>query len=192
MVPHLFLPLWSWRWIVGILPIVLLYGASANEPIRQFGVYYSVVVIPFLVLGASAGALSLARRLGVSVVRARLIATLAVLSGALLVGSTRGGYSLRPWKAEVRQVSAALSDLGGERLVLVQSGLYPHAGYETRVQLLTPETLRDPNSDGAAVMLAPGLSAYPFRPGELDHLATLSPIREPAAGVVVVRLVTAR
>lgn len=60
--------------------------------------------------------------------------------------------------------------------------------YEARVQLLTPETLRDPNSAGAAVVLAPGISAYPFRPGDLDDLANLTPIRAPGAGVIVVRL----
>ena len=35
--PHLFLSLSAWRWSIGIVPIVLLYGASANEQLRQFG-----------------------------------------------------------------------------------------------------------------------------------------------------------
>jgi hypothetical protein len=188
MVPHLFLPLWSWRWIIGIMPMLLLYGASTNGPLRQFGLYYSVVLVPFLVIGASMGALSLAAWIGADTARARMMASLAVLAGALLVGSTNAGYSLRPWKAEIREVGAAISDLSGERVILVQSGLYPHAGYDARVQLLTPETLRDPRNAGAAVMLAPGISAYPFHPGDLDDLAKLAPVRTAASGLIVVRL----
>ena len=47
--------------------------------------------------------------------------------------------------------------------MLVQSGLYPHAGYEERVQLLTPEALLETQNAGVAVLLAPAISAYPFQ-----------------------------
>jgi hypothetical protein len=33
MAQHLFLPLIGWRWALGIVPIVALYGASANEQV---------------------------------------------------------------------------------------------------------------------------------------------------------------
>ena len=35
------------------------------------------------------------------------MAAVALIAGALLVGSTTEGYSLRPWKQELTQVTAA-------------------------------------------------------------------------------------
>jgi uncharacterized membrane protein len=177
--PHLFLPLIGWRWALGTLPIVALYGASANEQVRAFGIYYAIVLMPFFVLGASAGALSLARRLITNAGHAQLAAAVAVLLGPLLVGSGHRGYSLRPWKPETAAVKDALTQLGPEPRVLVQSGLFPHAGYDERFQLLTPETLGDPRNAGAVLLLARGIGAYPFFGAEMDRIS-----RFPSAGAV--------
>jgi hypothetical protein len=46
--------------------------------------------------------------------------------------------------------------------VLVQSGLYPHAGYDGRVKLLAPHSLDNPWHRGAIVLLAERASPYPF------------------------------
>lgn len=186
--PHLFLPLLGWRWAVGIVPIVVLYGASANEQLRAFGIYYAIVLVPFLVIAASAGALTLFRRLLTNGGYARLAAAAAIVLGALLVGSGDRGYSLRPWKSELAAVPEALERLANEPVVLVQSGLYPHAGYDRRVRLLTPETLKEAKDAGAVVLLAPGVSAYPFRPSDLDDLEKLAPTSPMPEGIVAVRL----
>jgi uncharacterized membrane protein len=188
IVPHLFLPVIGWRWALGIVPIVALYGASANENVRAFGVYYPIVLVPFLVLGASTGALTGARRVTADIGRARIAASVAILLGALVAGSTNASYSLRPWRSETGAVSDALARLAGERAVLVQSGLYPHAGYDQRIQLLTPAALRHPGNAGIAVLLAPKLSAYPFRSADLDALHGLPPIRQMPEGLVAVRI----
>jgi hypothetical protein len=52
--PHLYLRA-GWHWSLGALPIVVLYGASANDQLRSFGIYYAIVLVPFLVLGAASG-----------------------------------------------------------------------------------------------------------------------------------------
>ena len=177
--PHLFLPLLGWRWALGTLPIIALYGASANEQVRAFAIYYAIVLMPFFVLGATTGALALARRLVTNVGQAQLAAAVAVLLGPLLVGSGHRGYSLRPWKPETAAVENALVQLGNEPKVLVQSGLFPHAGYDERFQLLTPETLADPRNAGAVLLLARRIGAYPFFGTEMDRIS-----RFPSAGAL--------
>jgi uncharacterized membrane protein len=185
--PHLFLPLLGWRWALGTLPIVALYGASANEQVRAFAIYYAIVVMPFFVLGASTGALALARRFVTSAGHAQLAAAVAVLLGPLLVGSGHRGYSLRPWKSETAAVKDALAQLGAEPRVLVQSGLFPHAGYDERFQLLTPETLADPQNAGAVLLLARRIGAYPFFGKEMDRISGF-----PSAGVLTGGLLAVR
>lgn len=185
--PHLFLPLVGWRWSIGMLPLVLLYGASANDQVRAFGIYYAIVLVPFLTLAAASAALTVSRWLAADEGRAQIAAAAIVVAGALLVGVSNRGYSLRPWKNEIAAVPDAIAELSDERLVLVQSGLFPNAGYDERLQLLTPETLHDPRNAGAAVLLAPGIGAYPFRGREIRALTQLPPIRPMPPGLVAVR-----
>ncbi|HET9359743.1 MAG TPA: DUF2079 domain-containing protein [Vicinamibacterales bacterium] len=188
ILPHLFLPLVGWRWTLGIAPIVALYGASSNDQLRGYGIYYAVVLIPFLVIGASIGALAIVDRLPIAAARRRPLAALIVLAGALLVGSTSAGYSLRPWRAEVGSVRDLVEQFDGEPVVLVQSGLYPHTGYDERIQLLTPDAVTDAGNAGAVVVLAPAIGAYPFSRADIDALAALPALRPPADGLLAVRL----
>jgi uncharacterized membrane protein len=188
LMPHLFLPLVGWRWTLGILPIVVLHGASDNEQMRAFGIYYAIVLVPFLVIATAAGALVVTSRLWTNPVRARLVASVAILLGALLAGISNAGYSLRPWKAAIGAVPIVLAQLSGEPVVLVQSGLYPHAGYESRIQLLTPEALASPTNAGAAILLAPAVSGWPIPNDQLASLARLPPIAVMPQGLVAVRV----
>ncbi len=187
IVPHLYLPLLGWRWSIGIAPVVLLYGASTNDQLRSFGIYYAIALVPFLVLGAADGARRLADRLGSHQGQARAIAAAVILVGALTAGISNAGYSLRPWKPQVSAVPQMLRDLREERVVLVQSALYPHAGYDERVQLLTNESVVDPRYAGAALLLAPGLSGYPLSAGDLEALSQRPFIALSAEGLLVVR-----
>jgi uncharacterized membrane protein len=187
MVPHLYLPVVGWRWFIGILPVVLLYGASANDQLRSFGIYYAIVLVPFLVLGAAAGARRCASLLIADSARARVMAAAALVLGALLGGISNAGYSLRPWRPEISAVRDALSTVGRDQPVLVQSGLYPHAGYASRVQLLTRDTLNDPQFAGAVLLLAPGLSAYPLTSADTGPLYALPVITRTPSGVIAVR-----
>ncbi len=187
LVPHLFLPLAGWRWTLGLVPIVVLYGASDNEQIRAFGIYYSIAIMPFLVIGAAAGALTVTRRFFRNPDRGRLVAAVAIVLGALVAGITDAGYTLRPWKSEVAAVPDAIAQLSGEPIVLVQSGLYPHAGYEARVQLLTAAALADPANAGAALLLAPSVNGYPLSKDNVAALAELPPIAVVPGGLVAVR-----
>jgi hypothetical protein len=72
--------------------------------------------------------------------------------------------------------------------VLVQSGLYPHTGYDERIQLLTPDALTDADNAGAVVVLAPAIGAYPFSRADIDALAALPALRPPADGLLAVRV----
>jgi len=170
LMPHALLPPVGWRWFVGILPIVVLYGASSNTQVRDFGIYYAMVTVPFLVLGSTIGALTVMQRLFARDAAARIAAALVVFLAALLVYGDRAGYSLRPWRAEVSATPRLVETLSPDRPILVQSALYPHAGYDSRVVLLTPETLTDPTYAGAVTLIAPALNAYPFGKGELDRV----------------------
>ena len=188
LVPHLFLPLVGWRWTLGIIPIVLLYGASDNEQLRSYGIYYAIVLVPFLVIGTAAGALAVTQRLFKNHIGARLVAATAMVLGALLAGITNAGYSLRPWRAEIAATPLAIAQLAAEPVVLVQSGLYPHAGYDRRIQLLTPEALTSPQNAGGTVLLAPAISAWPISSDAVASLARLAPIGSMPRGLVAVRL----
>ena len=189
--PHLFLPLVGWKWALGVVPTILIYGASANQQVRDFGIYYSIVLVPFLVIAASSGALTVTRRLINNGGHAQLAAASIVLLGSLLVGSWHRGYSLRPWKASIAALPGALSTFSSEPIVLVQSGLFPHAGYDTRFKLLTPETLSDPRHAGVPVILAERNGAYPFKKEDLAGLRALPPIRALRGGLIAVRLPSA-
>jgi uncharacterized membrane protein len=186
IVPHLYLPLVGWRWFIGIVPVVLLYGASDNEQLRSFGIYYAIVLVPFLVLGAAAGAQRCAGAFIRNRGRAAAMAGAAVMFGALAGGIADAGYSLRPWKAEIASVPGMLETLGEDRVVLVQSGLYPHAGYAPHVQLLTRDTLRDPRYAGAVLVLARRVSAYPLSADETAALYALPAIARSDSGLVAV------
>jgi uncharacterized membrane protein len=187
LLPHALLPLAGWRWVLGILPLVALYGASANVQIRDFGVYYSIVIVPFLVLSSAFGALAVARAVLGREAPARIAAAATVALAALLVYGDRAGYSLRPWRPEVAAAHRVVERLASERSILVQSALYPHTGYDSRVVMLTRETLRDAQYRGAATLLAPALNAYPFTKGELDALAAGGRSTAADGGIVIVR-----
>jgi uncharacterized membrane protein len=184
--PHLYLPFVGWRWFVGALPIVILYGASANEQLRSFGIYYAIVLVPFLVLGAAAGARRITELVSGGA-RVRVVAAAVVVIAAMAGSLSTGGYSLRPWKQVIARLPQVIESLNAEKSVLVQSGLYPHAGYDARVQLLTNETLEDPRFAGAAIVLAPGLSAYPFDANGLAPLLLLPEVLRTREGLLVVR-----
>ena len=194
LLPHLFLPVVGWRWAIGLVPLVAIYGASDNEQVRAFGIYYAVVLVPFLVIAASSGALFFARLIFAQEGRAQLAAAMVVVSGALLVGSWHRGYSLRPWKSEVAAMPEVVRQLAREPVVLVQSGLFPHAGYDERFKLLTPETLSDSRHDNAVVLLARGIGAYPFpsrrrlKDEELNELLKLPAVLPVTSGIAAVRL----
>lgn len=187
LMPHALLPLIGWRWIAGILPLVILYGASSNSQVRDFGIYYSMVTVPFLTLGSAFGALVVARALLAHDATARVAAASVVFLAAALVYGDRAGYSLRPWRSEVAATPGVIASLASEPVVLVQSALYPHAGYDGRLVLLTRETLSDPKYSGAIALLAPALNAYPFEKGQLDALAQRGQSTPGSGGIVIVR-----
>ena len=116
LAPHLFLPLFAWRWSVAVLPILVLFAASTNPQIREFGIYYAIPLVPFLVPAASLGALAAARRVMRDERSARVAAAAIVLAGAVVVYGDRAGYMLRPWKPEVSATPGVVRALAGERL----------------------------------------------------------------------------
>ena len=181
--PFLFLPLVGWRWSVGTLPLVVIFAASANDQVRAFGIYYAIYLVPFFALAAADGARTLAGRV-LPPAKAVPVAATVVTLGALVVGP---GYALRSWRAEVAEVPSAIELLRNEKTVLVQSALYPHAGYEARIQLLTPRALADPANRDAAVLIAPDLRRYPFADVEFNPLLNRPAIFQLPGGLRAVR-----
>jgi uncharacterized membrane protein len=186
ILPHLYLPIIGWRWVIGMVPIVVLYSASANDQLRSFGIYYAISVVPFLVLGTARGAERLSVLLIPHRAHARTIAAAVIMCGALVAGISNAGYVLRPWKEQVTALPAFLRTLDREQALLIQSGLYPHAGYESRVQLLTPETLKEARYRGATIVLAPGVNGFPFTSAELEELEQLPRVAQ-GHGLIAVR-----
>jgi hypothetical protein len=168
--------------------MVAIYSAASDPQLHMFGIYYAVILVPFLTVAASIGASDLTGRVLARTRYTQVAAAILILSGALLVGSGDRGYSLLPWKSEVAAVPDALAQLADERVVLVQSGLYPHSGYDARIQLLTPSTLRDANHAGAAVLVAPAIGSYPFQVDDIRKMSQLPPIGSMPGGLVAVRI----
>ena len=183
----MFLPIIGWRWLIGVLPLVLVYGASDNEQVRTFGIYYAVPLIPFLVLGSAAGARSLAAVFWVAP-RAEVMASYLVVLSALTVGL---GYSVRPPRPELNAVKRALATLETDPFSS-RAGCYPHAGYGSTVKLLAPHILHYPQNREPVILLAPALSAYPFTKGQRDCLELLPQVAKMPDGLLAVRSISAR
>jgi uncharacterized membrane protein len=188
LLPFLFLPLLGWRWTIGILPTVALYSASTDEQVRSFALYYAIALVPFLTLAAATGGLRVATRVLKNPAHARLATAVMLVLSVVLIGGGSRGYSLRAWRPEVGAVAKALPILSAERRVLVQSSLYPHVGYDSRLQLLTPDAIGNPANAGAAVLLAPALGAFPFVSDELATTRGLAPFGQLPGGLVLARL----
>ena len=82
----------------------------------------------------------------------------------------------------------ALARLGGYDAVLVQGGLYPHAGYDAHVQLLTPHDVRALEGKRVAILLARRGSTYPLKQEEWKCLIDLPPLASMPDGLLAVPL----
>jgi hypothetical protein len=80
-----------------------------------------------------------------------------------------------------------LASLKQERLILVGSDLYPHAGYAANTQLLTPDTLQARDSAGAAVVLTTHRDSYPFTEQALQEIRRLPTMAEGSGTLLVLR-----
>jgi uncharacterized membrane protein len=187
ILPTLFLSFIGWRWMLAMAPMVAVYATASDLQLRGFGIYYSIVLVPFLTVAGSIGAMRLSMRMMRNSCYTRIAAATLILAGALLVGSGNGGYSLQPWRSEIAAVPEALTHLATERVVLVQSSLYPHTGYDGRIQLLTPSTLRDPTHAGAVVLVAPAMGTYPFEADDILRISQLPTIHS-IRGLIAVRI----
>ena len=187
LMPHALLPLIGWRWIAGILPLVILYGASSNSQVRDFGIYYSMVTVPFLTLGSAFGALVVARAL------------LARERG----GPRRGGIGRVPRRRAGLRRSRGLQPASLE----VRSGRDARRHREPGVRAGGPRAERAVSArglrrtprpadardaerseyGGAIALLAPALNAYPFEKGQLDALAQRAQPTPGSGGIVIVR-----
>jgi uncharacterized membrane protein len=187
IVPHLYLPLIGWRWMIGVVPMVILYGSSSNEQLRSFGIYYAIVLVPFLVLGAAAGAQRLTGWLWAGRNRARVAASFAVVCGlcsrASRMPATACGHGSRKW----RPCRASWRVLRRSAPCWFKAAFIRTPDTSSRVQLLTKDTLRDPRYAGAAILLAPRVSGYPLTPDELAALSRLPVVTSTPDGVLIVR-----
>ena len=156
--PLLFLPLAGPEGLVAALPQLVPYGAADYRQLRDFAIYYSLSVLPFLFIGAEYGLARLARTLPRRRFGAFLVLAVCALDGA--------GYTFPRANPARREVEPTLATLGA-RPVRVQDTLYPHAGYAGNRRVLDKA---HPLVAGEAVLLAPGSSPYPFTAAEMAAL----------------------
>ena len=139
--PLLLLPLAGPEGLVAALPALVPYAAADYRPLRAFSLYYSMPVLPFLLVGATYGI----ARLAASASRRRL-AALAVLAACALDGA---GYTFPRANHMGTEIAPALASLGA-RPARIQGSLYPRAGYSTHRRALD-----------RARPLAPSSRSYP-------------------------------
>ncbi len=160
-VPHLLeplvlTPLAGPEGLVAALPALVPYGAADSRQLRDFALYYSMAVLPFLYIAASYGL----RRVAGTPIRMR-VGALIVLCMCALDGGSYTFQRPSPARAEIGPALASL----GDRPVRVQGTLYPHAGYASRRRVLDKT---HPIDHREAVLLAPATNPYPFTPAEMD------------------------
>jgi len=154
-----FLPIAGPEALLASLPALVPCAAADFEPLRRFGIYYSLPVLPFVFAAAAFGIARLAphRR------RRRLLAFL-VLAVSSLDGAS---YTFRWASPARRDLAAVLESLGGQPAA-IQGTLYPHAGYSAAWRPLETGLVRPRE----AVVLAPATDAYPLTKAELASLET--------------------
>jgi hypothetical protein len=150
-----------------ILPIVMLYAASANPQLKEFGIYYAIPLVPFLVPGASFGALAVTRRFTGNERTARAHIVGIVLLAAIVVYGDRAGYSLRPWKPEIRAMPVVMRARGRARRASCRA-VSIRMPVTIRKPCWTPETLRDPRSP-VRLPIAPRAARIRFDPASWIH-----------------------
>lgn len=148
--PLLLLPLAGPEGLAAALPALVPYGAADFRQLREFALYYSMPVLPFLFVGAAYGL----RRMTATLPQRR-VAALLVLCVCALDG---GSYTLRRPSPALAEIAPALASLGG-RPVRIQGSLYPHAGYLASRRVLD---VTQPVASNEAVLLDPATTPYPF------------------------------
>jgi uncharacterized membrane protein len=171
--PFLLLPLAGPEALAGALPALVPYGASDLPQLRQFALYYSAPVLPFLAVAAAFGLARIAR----GTFRRRLGALL-ILAACAFDGAS---YTLERPNPARRDVGPALASLG-ERSVFVQGTLFPRAGYAAQRRVLDGRARPGgPN----AWLLGPGTNPYPLSPSAWTAL-----VRELSADPALTRTQT--
>jgi uncharacterized membrane protein len=152
-----FVPLAGPEALVASLPALVPCAAADFGPLRRFGIYYSLPVLPFVFAAAAFGIARL-----FSDRRRRRLLALLVFVVASLDGAS---YTFRRASPARKDLDAVLASLG-DRPAAIQGTLYPHAGYSAARRPLE----RGPLRRREAVVLAPATDSYPLTKGELASL----------------------
>ncbi|MDP3501801.1 MAG: DUF2079 domain-containing protein [Myxococcales bacterium] len=149
--PSLFLPFLSFRALAGMLPTIVMLGASSNPSMHEYWTYYPVAMVPFVLLGIIE-----ARAKGGRWANAALVA--AGIMPLFWYGYAR---SIAPKLDLERAVQSQLEQSNAAPRIVVQTILFPHVGYGKNVRpLLSHDDLRA--SEGDVFLLAPALDSWPF------------------------------
>ena len=185
--PHLYLPVIGWRWVVGIVPVIVLYSVSANEQLRSFGIYYAIVLVPFLVLGTARGA---ERSTGVLIHAPRTRACCGKRCHRARRATRRDLQRRLQFEAMEGRKSARFPHSCGHweanRLCWCRAACIRTPAMNPAFKCSPPRLCRDPRYAGAAVVLAPGLSGYPLTTIDFQKLAQLPSIAV-GNGLVAIR-----
>jgi uncharacterized membrane protein len=145
--PLLLLPLYSRPTVFPTLGIIALLGSSSSDLMREYAVYYSAPLLPFVFWGVLEGATNILRLLPVKgqVLWVRSLCAILLVSPLFSSGSIR--YPMPDFQG-VSDVNYAgnllLSDPSAH--VLVQGSILPHIPYTVKCAVLSRQSL-DLNAD---------------------------------------------
>lgn len=183
LLPLLLLPIGS-RWILGVLPPLLVLATADSPVMKGLGLHYAAWLVPFLYLG-TVGSLARLQRQKWPRLRSRPATVLAAL---LLVGCFAGTRwnLLRPSRyaalAHREAVAAALDLIPPDASVAAQSALLPHVPKRREIWML-PSV-----GDAEFILALPPVNPWPQSDAQLrEQLAALTAEyqRVPTPGDVV-------
>jgi uncharacterized membrane protein len=162
-----FTPLLGYEWLLAAGAALIPYAAAQIGKVAQFRLYYSMPVLPLMLVASAAGVRRLAvlrERVKPASGRAsqRIAAASVFLIGALV------GPGYRFVRGQPVGVPQRLAGMAGDRPLVVQGSLFPHVGYATRHAVLKPPLAVDGHR---AFLLAPETVPYPFDRSEIRIFA---------------------
>lgn len=182
-----FIPLLAPRALFAALPILILYGtATGVASLRNYSMYYSAPLLPFLFWGFVEGT----SRLLTADRTAYRPSTYAIVILATISFCFVGGGYLRFPRAEtavLQDMRELRADPGfADKTFCVQPILHPHLPYEWNLQGLDASCLGDKDN---LVIIHPRLSRTPLGDDEYHQLLQMTEsVRELAGGTNIRRL----
>jgi uncharacterized membrane protein len=160
-------PIVGLEWLLAAFPIIAIDATAAVPKLRELDLYYSTPLLALMFTGAAVGI----RRMSTFIhclwsFETRMTQRMIACSLLLVCAFAGAGYTIAARRPEVSGVEPLLNRVPPRTPILIQSALFPHAGYEVDGRVITDSVI-DPRS---AYMLAAHANAYPLNGLQLRNL----------------------